>query len=53
VTADEKFVTEANFKRAVEQIPNPEYKNRVTGISMLIEGQKGDANMTRRFSQFY
>jgi hypothetical protein len=53
VTVDEKFITEANFKRAVEQIPNPEYKNRVTGIAMFVEDQKGDANIPRRFSLFY
>ena len=50
---DEKFITEANFKRAVEQIPNPEFKNKVTGIALLVEAQKDDANMPRRFSQFY
>jgi hypothetical protein len=53
VTVDEKFITEANFKRAVEQIPNPEFKNKVTGIALLVEAQKDDANMPRRFSQFY
>lgn len=52
VTVDEKFITEANFKRAVEQIPNPEYKNRVTSVSQLIEADKGDANMARRFRRF-
>jgi hypothetical protein len=53
VTVDEGFITDANFKRAVEQIPNPEFKNRVTSIAMLVQAQKGEANIPRRFSQFY
>ena len=53
VAADEKFITEANFKRAVEQIPNPEFKSRVTGPGMLLDASKSDADMPRRFSQFY
>ncbi len=53
VTVDEKFVTAANFKRAVEQIANPEYKSRVTSVAMYLEGIKGDANIPRRFQEFY
>jgi len=53
VTTDEIFVTEANFKRAVEQIANPEYKSKVTGIAMLLGAIKGDADMPRRFRRFY
>jgi hypothetical protein len=53
VTVDEKFITEANFKRAVEQIPNPEFKNKVTGLGMLRESAKSDADIPRRFGQFY
>jgi len=53
VAVDEKFITAANFKRAVEQIPNPEFKNKVTGIAMLLEAEKSDADIPRRFSQFY
>jgi len=53
VSIDEKFVTEANFKRAVEQIANPEYRSRVTGPKMFMEGTKSDADMGRRFAQFY
>ena len=53
VAADEKFITEANFKRAVEQIPNPEFKTRVTGRTMLFEAARSDADIPRRFRQFY
>jgi len=53
VAVDEKFITEANFKRAVEQIPNPDFKTKVTGIAMLIESAKSDADIPRRFGQFY
>lgn len=53
VAVDEKFITEANYKRALEQIPNPEFKNKVTGRGMLLEAAKSDADIPRRFGQFY
>jgi hypothetical protein len=53
VAVDEKFITEANFKRAVEQIANPEFKKMVTGIDVLIQAAKSDADMGRRFAQFH
>lgn len=52
VTVDEKFITEANFKRAVEQVGNPEFRSRVTGVAMFLDGIKGDADMARRFRMF-
>lgn len=53
VTTDENFITEKNFKQAIEQIPNPLFKTRVTGVAILIEAMKSDANMPRRFRQFF
>lgn len=52
VTVDDEFVTEANFKRAVEQIPNPEYRSRVTSVSQLLQAARNDANIAHRFRQF-
>jgi hypothetical protein len=53
VSVDEEFITDANLKRAVEQVANPEYRPRVTSPKIFIEGMKGDADMARRFAQFY
>jgi hypothetical protein len=53
VTFDDKFITEANFKRAIEQITNPEFKNKATGVEVLNEAMRDDANMPRRFRQFH
>jgi len=53
VTVDEKFITEGNFKRAVEQIANPEYRALATSPKIFIEGIKSDTEMPRRFAQFY
>jgi hypothetical protein len=53
VTTDEKFITAANFKRAVEQIENPEYKKMATGIDVLLQAMKSDTDIPRRFSRLY
>jgi hypothetical protein len=37
VTADEKFITADNFKRAVEQLDDPEEKAGMTNINNMIE----------------
>ncbi len=53
VTVDDKFITEANLKRAVEQVGNPEFRPRVTSVAVFVKAIEGDANIPNRFREFY
>ena len=54
VTADEKFITASNFKRAVEQLDDPEEKAGMTNINMMIEYIKdGAEELPLRCARFW